>query len=486
MAETVAAGLVQGPVEVLDFLLPLWAGVALGLGPGEIGVLLATETSVAFVARPWAGRLADRYDRARQAAVGAFLVAVSLAGYAVAGNLATALGAAVVGGVGGALFWVALRARVGERLAGDSAAFSRLFAAEGTGTWIAFVVALTAIASIDYRGVFAVGAAACAAAGVVLLVSPAGTASRPGSAGLSRVDRRRMTPLLALVVVTTTAESGVALLLLLHLQRGFDLELGAIASVFLPGFIVYSTIPELLHGVVTRLGRRRVVMAGLVGSAAFAAALSAAPNPVVIAGVWVLAAVGFAAVIPVQQAVVAEVAGGRLGQGLARYESAALLGGTGGFLAAGWLYGSGARWQVACLAAAAVLLLAAGLMPLALRRAGTADRPPPAAAPARPQRPAGARPGRPRAAPRDRRPPTLRGWAVHATVWVVAQVPLAVSGHSWPYEALFGGPWPLDWYWNSSGHWLLNVDRIWTYVLVIDTVWSWGRVLAHRRRSTRS
>jgi MFS family permease len=183
-----AAGLVRGPVEVLDFFLPLWVGSALGASPTEVGLLIALETLTSFVVRPFAGVLADRYDRGRLAAAGAVLYALSFAGYVAATDLALAYPAAFLGGVGGALFWVALRARVGEGLAADDASYAKLFAAEGAGTWIAFVVGLSLVQQLGYRGVYAVAGAACVVAAVVLLIR---TALRRRHQPVRRASRRR-------------------------------------------------------------------------------------------------------------------------------------------------------------------------------------------------------------------------------------------------------------------------------------------------------
>ncbi|UQS27416.1 MFS transporter [Amycolatopsis thermalba] len=363
-----AAALTRGPVEVLDFFLPLWAGTALGASAAEVGALTALETLVSFVVRPVAGALADRVDRGRLAAFGAVLYGLSFAGYAATPGLGPAFAAAVLGGVGGAVFWVSLRARVGEGLGADKAAFSKLFAAEGGGTWVAFVAAMSLVSRIDYRGVFWLGAAACAVAAVVML-APAGPVPAPRKAGGQGFGQlgRRLRPMLLLVVITALAEAGVALLLLLHLQRGHHLELPQIAGVFLPGFIVYTTLPEYLHKVTGRLGRTTVLSLAMGSSAVFAAGLSFAPNPAVLTGMWVLSAAAFAAAVPVEQEIVAEAAGVSLGRAMGIYESATLLGATIGTFSAGLLYNAGDGWQAACLGAAAILLVGATLVRPVLR-----------------------------------------------------------------------------------------------------------------------
>lgn len=152
-----------------------------------------------------------------------------------------------------------------------------------------------------------------------------------------------------------------------------------IAWIFLPGAIAMAVLPEHLHRLVVRFGRTAVLASASVASAAFAASLAWAPNPYVIAGLWILSAVAWAAVMPIEQAVVAEASGGdRIGRGMGLYESATLVGALVGSLAAGLLYDHGS-WTLACLVAAGVILAGAVVIPWAVRSLGAPDRPEPAA-----------------------------------------------------------------------------------------------------------
>ncbi|MEV7028251.1 MFS transporter, partial [Kitasatospora sp. NPDC093558] len=72
-----AVALAGASAELLDFLLPLWAGSALGAGPAAVGALIAVEAALSLLVRPLAGELADRLDPRRVAAAGAGLYAVS-------------------------------------------------------------------------------------------------------------------------------------------------------------------------------------------------------------------------------------------------------------------------------------------------------------------------------------------------------------------------------------------------------------------------
>lgn len=369
----------SGAGAVVDFLLPLFAGAAMGLSASQIGILMAVELAVALVVRPAAGSLADRLERRSLACVGSLLYAVSCAGYALAPGPSVAYAAAAIGGLGGSLLWVSLRAMVGERLAEDSGVYARLVAAEETGEWVILVPALFALSILGYRGVFAGLAVCCLIGAAVLLTAPRHTSGEVGPVPDTGAQRprllRRLSPMLFAVVLTMIAEGVISLLLLLHLQREFALDPVEIGMVFLPGGIVMGILPTYLHGVETRYGRGRVLAVSSVASAIFAVSLAFAPTPAVIAVFWVFAGASWAVMLPVQQAVIAEASGQKqLGRGLGWYESATLAGGLVASLVAGFLYEHGS-WQIACLVAAAVILSGAVIVPAAVRALGVQQRP---------------------------------------------------------------------------------------------------------------
>lgn len=470
-----AAGLTRGPVEVLDFLLPLWAGAALGATAGQVGALTATEALVSLVCRPLAGVLADRFDRARVAASGAVLFGISLVGYALAGGFAAAFVSAVCGGVGGALFWVALRARVGERLVDEESVYSRLLSAEGTGIWVGFLVAMTVVGRYGYQWVFALAAVASLVAAGLLVSTRPNPPRDPEVRPDLRQVARRMRPLLVVVAVTATAEFGVSLLLLLHLQRGFGLTVGQIALVFLPGFVIFTALPVRLHPLVRRLGRGAVLTASLVASALVAIGLSFAANPVVVAALWAVSAACLAAAIPVEQAVVAEASDGSLGRGMGIYQGATLFGAFLGPLGAGALY-QGGGWRWACAGAAAVLLLGAAIVPTALRRLGVPDRP---SAPEQPSPEVAAAP-----AGRRRSPAGIKGrWMIRGAVFVAGQVMFVALGYSWLAALVSGRFTALKAVNGDIGDapWQMGASRIWLIVFVVDSIWTWSRLLLRAR-----
>ncbi len=478
-----AAALVNGPAELVDFVLPLWAGAVLGAGPAAVGALVALELAVSVLLRPAAGVLADARERRTVAAAGALLYALSCAGYALAPALPVAFAAAVLGGAGGALFWVPVRAAVAERLDADPGVYPRLVSWEETGSWVAFVAGLSLLPALGERGLFAGCAAACAVAAGVLLTAPRRASSAPGQerGPAASALLRRLRPVLVAVAATATAEAAVSVLLLLHLQRGFGLGIVEAALVFLPGAVAMGALPGPLGRLVLRHGRRRVLVGGSLASAAFAASLAVAPSPPVLAVLWVLSAAAYAAVVPVQQAVVAEASGAGAGRGLGLYEASALLGGAVGAAAAGVLY-QGASWAVGCLVAALVLAAGAVLVPRAVRALGVADRP--AVPVLEPARPVVAVPGpepapgvwapvRPAKTPAQR----LRELAQHVVLVAVVQVVLVLVDLSWLADRFAGQPRDLD----GAAALVHGAGRVWLVVLAVDVVWTLVTVVRSRR-----
>ncbi|MBD8042546.1 MFS transporter [Arthrobacter sp. Sa2BUA2] len=376
-----AATLLGGSAELIDFLIPLWAGAALAMPPTAVGALVALELVVSVLARPAAGWLVDTRTRTSVAAAGALLYGMSCLGYALAAAQPHAFAAAILGGAGGALFWIAVRAIAAEDLGQDSGALAGLLSSEALGSWFFWIPAMFLLPLAGFSGIFAALAAACTAAAFLLLraqrslpprqARPAETAAAPG--------QRRLTPLLLPALVTGAAEAGVGLLLLLHLQTSLQLAVYQIALVYLPGGIALTVLPRILHRFVERHGRQRGYAVASVASALTAAGLAFTPSPLAIAALWTLTSASWAILLPIQRAVAAEVSAPRTGRGLGLLSNAELLGAAAGSLLAGLLY-DGGSWALPCLVFAGIILSGTVLGPLALRRLGVRDRPAPEAA----------------------------------------------------------------------------------------------------------
>lgn len=475
-----AATLTSGAEQVIDFVLPIFAGAVLGLSALQTGILLGATQLAAFVCRPIAGVIVDRGNKSLVAAGGAAGYGLACIGFGFATGFAMALAAAVVAGTAGAFMWVAIRAIIGERLAEDSAVFAKLVAAEETGGWLVLVPAIIVLSAMGYGVAFFALAACCLVAAVLLVgqQKPASPRTIGSDISLGKVGAR-LRPMLIAVVITMAAEAAIGLLLLLHLQRGFGLELMEIAYVFLPGAIAMSILPPYMHRIVVALGRRLVLIAGSVASAAFAVGLAFAPNPWWIAGLWVLSAVAWSAVLPVQQAIIAEAAGrAHLGRGLSLYEAATLAGAFVGSLAAGMLYETGS-WRIACLVSAVVIASGVLIIPRAVAKLDLPDKPPAApmtnvAKDTPPPSHGNPAPQVPRGKERKSRRKLLSDLAWHAGIYLPAML-LALAFIPTVTRRLIGQdstPLPS----SSDGLSLVSIApgalRVWTIIFVIDVIWT--------------
>lgn len=496
-----SAALVGGPADLLDFLIPLWAGAALGLDAAVIGLLVATELLVSFVARFPVGLLADVWERRNIAAAGAALYGISCAGYAISTGPAMAFISAVIGGLGGALFWVSIRAIVSESAVSDSFAFPKLMSWQETGSWVAFVAGLSLIGAFSFQGVFLAASGVCIVA-AVMISNTLRRHSSPPSRPKPVFPTQRLRPTLVATALTSLAEAAIGLLLLLHLQKAFALDIVSIALVFLPGAIVMSLIPGPAHRLTKRIGRRRVAAIAALSSAIFAFALAFAPSALLIAALWILSAAAWAAIIPIEQSVIAEVAGERAGKGFGLYESARLAGAGAGALVAGVSYET-TTWQIACILFAAVIAAGAIITPWAVRQSGVTNFPKDDATPE--LTPAEYAPEIPNIPDKQAGMPernqeketmvmtktnrskyTDLGW--HFLIFAVAQIALAFMGWSWIADSFSTND--LGEHLTSGGRpelegfpsFLYGAGKIWVIIFVIDAIWT----LATARKSPQS
>lgn len=371
--------LASGAEQAIDFVLPLFAGSVLGLTAWQTGALIAASQLAALLFRPLAGVFADRGNRAVIAAVGAAAFGAGCGLYALSSGPSLAFVAAAVTGSAGAFLWVAVRSIIGERLAEDSTVYAKLFAAEETGGWLVLIPAIALLAVAGHQLMFAALAVCSLVAAWLLFTARRLAAGENVSQHASTAPLRALVaslrPMLLAVTITMAAEAAIGLLLILHLQREFGLGVLEVAYVFLPGAIAMSVLPPHMHRLVVRFGRRRLLIVASLTSSLFAAGLAFAPSPPSIALLWVLSAVAWSAIMPVQQSVIAEASGAsRLGRALGLYETACLLGALVGSLAAGLLYDTG-RWMLVCLICA--LLIASGtlFLPAAVKRLGATNFP---------------------------------------------------------------------------------------------------------------
>lgn len=257
-------------------ILPLWAET-FGASPVQIGLITASYAVMQLLFAPVWGRLSDRYGRRP-------IILVSLAGSAVA---------ALAIGLAGTLL-VLFVARVVQGIAGASYAAAQAYVADvttpqerakgmgliGAAFGLGFVLgpALGALFSaVDERLPFFV-AAGLAAANWLIAYRRLPESLRPGAReapaprlGLVRraLGSRDLAPLVWLSFIATFAFVGMESTFALFGERRFDYDMVEMGLLFAYiGVLAVFSQGYLVGRVVTRWGEVRVMVGGLVGTAA--------------------------------------------------------------------------------------------------------------------------------------------------------------------------------------------------------------------------
>jgi multidrug resistance protein len=257
-------------------ILPLWAET-FGASPIQIGLITASYAVMQLLFAPVWGRLSDRYGRRP-------IILVSLAGSAVA---------ALAIGLAGTLL-VLFLARVVQGIAGASYAAAQAYVADvttpqerargmgliGAAFGLGFVLgpALGALFSaVDERLPFFV-AAGLAAANWLIAYRRLPESLRPGAReapaprlGLVRraLGSRDLAPLVWLSFIATFAFVGMESTFALFGERRFDYDMVEMGLLFAYiGVLAVFSQGYLVGRVVTRWGEVRVMVGGLVGTAA--------------------------------------------------------------------------------------------------------------------------------------------------------------------------------------------------------------------------
>lgn len=410
----VPAASIAGLGDLLDFIVPLWAASALKLSPSLIGAILALELVTAVIARPIAGRWADRANRRLLASAGAGVFAAGLLSLSNATSAPLVFLASILLGLGSAFFWVPLRAIVAES-SNPQQAFSKLTSAEGTGIWVVYIIALSALPFIDFQGIYAVGAAAALGTAVYTAL---GAAQKP-SVSKTPTERIRQSAtadqkrLLVFVALVALIEAAGSVYLLLRFQQQFGMELMQIVWFYLPGLIVYSIVPQWGTSLAQTLGQRTLVLICLGLSVGGICLVILPSEPWLLALGWVLLCCSWGWLDPIQQSTAARVIPGGFGRAFGRYEAATLVGGAIGSFAGGFsLQVQMPLWV--CLAAVIVVVATAPLTSTLY--------------PSSPRKlPADESQIRSKRDPRQEWHKALE----HLLLYAVVQVVLAVSGRSW-------------------------------------------------------
>jgi MFS family permease len=131
----------------------------------------------------------------------------------------------------------------------------------------------------------------------------------------------------------------VSPLLIIFLQERLGASVETLAWAYFPSALVWALLPSRLGALADRVGRKPLMVLGLVAAAAGSFFLPSLSSVLAFAALWAVLALCFAAGDPAEQALVADLTGyDRRGRAYGFYAMANDLGATIGPFGGAWLY----------------------------------------------------------------------------------------------------------------------------------------------------
>jgi MFS family permease len=342
--------LVSFPFGILSFVLPIY-GRALGASAVEIGGLFSAVALVPVVVRPFLGRALDRWGRRPFLLVGLAGYVAAMALFCVATSVLMRTVARFVQGLGQAFLWLSALTIVADIAAatGRGRDFGFIDEAVNRGALIGTVIGFTLLGvlsrfDIDTRQVwFWVFAGFTLPAVWALWAGWRGVGETRPAAALRSLASRPVSPqlftLMGIVCLTGASGAMVWPLLMIFLQDSLGANLTALAAAYSPAALMSAFLPSRMGRLADRFGRRPLMIAGLVVGACASILIPHLRSIGLLAILWTVESIGYAASIPAERAFVADIAGeDTRGSSYGLYTFAYFLGALVGPLAGGWLY----------------------------------------------------------------------------------------------------------------------------------------------------
>ena len=343
--------LLSQPFFMLGMLLPIY-GKDMGANALEIGVIFSAFSVMTILLRPVVGWALDRFGRRPFYVAGMLGYALTMVGFAYSDQVWGMVAARLLQGASSACVWLSASAIIADMTtaANRAHAFGGLTQASSRGSIMGGLITFAVYSipleelfgrAVDVKtilfllfGLFAVGAF------FVSFVKLPETNPNNSLSHSTPIHWSRAWSLLMLVtLVTAAAWAMTSPILILFLQERLNADFGTIAWAFLPSGIIWATLPSQLGKLADRLGRKPLMILGLVLSAATMLALPSLTSLLGLAVLWALLAVCFAAGDPAEQALVADLTGNdQRGRAYGLYIMASDIGAAIGPVSGGWLY----------------------------------------------------------------------------------------------------------------------------------------------------
>ncbi len=376
--------LVSLPFGILNFMLPIY-GKQTGASAAEIGLSFSVFSLMTVLMRPLVGSGLDRFGRRGFFIAGLAGYGLSMVAFAYSATVWGLIIARVLQGAAASLLWLAAQAIVadaaGVEQRGQSFGAISQAANQGAmiGTFIGFTVLFSMGIESGWVSLFLGFAATSAVAAFIAWARMPETRttepikqqpsdSKSFSAGLRTILRSRsLGVLLGVGLITGASSAMIAPVLMIFLQEKFQAGVSELAWAFFPSALVWTVLPTRLGKLADRFGRKPLMIAGLAVAALNSFVIPMSGSLAVLAALWVIEAVCFAASDPASQALITNLTQPHeRGRVYGIFALAGGLGATIGPLAGGWLYDKAGAWAP-FTGNAAFLLLCAVLMAIFLQ-----------------------------------------------------------------------------------------------------------------------
>ncbi|HLF29380.1 MAG TPA: MFS transporter [Anaerolineae bacterium] len=352
------------PIGMLTFAIPIFGKQALGLNAVQIGELFSIYALMTVIMRPVSGWAMDRYGRRRFFLAGLTVQLFSSLFFAIGSSFDWLFWGRVLQGIAAGMIWLSAYAMTADLAVrgGRGNMFGAVEEMLARGGLYGILVAVPFFVRLGFNPF-----------SFALQIDPIGwTLAFIGYAVLNGIALWRAyrnlpetyTPyalvkgngsaisqqlfiLAGIVLATSTALRGLEPILPTYIQDHFTQNVLIIALAYLPSALIFGFLQSRLGKLADKVGRKLPIAIGLIVSGASSLLLPSLSGLVPLIGLWAMLplialwmgeAVGFSAATPAEQALVADISGGRRGTAFGVYTFALSMGQVLGPLIGGQLY----------------------------------------------------------------------------------------------------------------------------------------------------